>query len=83
MAKWKVIPVREYKRQDVNAAFILVDRTIVAPHFIKIQSYHLDGSCKKIYVANGIKNNFIRTTEVIPKNEKISVEYFTVVKMHK
>lgn len=81
MAKWKVIPRMDFMKQDSDANFVLVYKTIVAPHFVEVISYSLDGSPKKFYPVIEAKDNFVKVSETIPKGEKISVKYYHIVKI--
>lgn len=79
--KWKVIQRMDFMKQDSDANFVLVHKTIVAPHFVEVISYALDGSPKKFYPVIEAKDNFVKVSETIPKGEKISVKYYCIVKI--
>ena len=83
MARWKVIPVCEYKRQEDNSNFVLANRTIVAPHYVIVKAYNIDGTCKAVHPIKKVDGRLIIMTERVPNGEKISIEYYTVVKISK
>ena len=81
MAKWKVIQRIDFIKQDSDANFVLVHKAIVAPHFVEVISYALDGSPKKLYPVIEAKDNFVKVSETIPEGEKISVKYYYIIKI--
>ena len=68
-------------KEDVVGTFLQIHSPIVAPHFVEVVSYNIDNSPKKHYQIDEVGSGYIKTKEIIPENEKVSVKYYTVVKI--
>lgn len=66
---------------NIVGTFLQIHSPIIAPHLVEVVSYNMDKSPKKCYLIDEVGRDYIKTKEIIPENEEISVKYYTVVKI--